>query len=148
MQLTERTDLALRLLLYLAVHDNVRVTVGVIAQAYGASEAHLSKVAQALVHAGFVDTTPGRGGGVRLVRPATEIRVGSVVRALEPVVIVDCLAPDGGTCPVEGACGLQPALKAARDAFLGVLDGVTLAQAAVQRTALRARLDSGLSKSR
>ncbi|MDP2308463.1 MAG: Rrf2 family transcriptional regulator [Pseudomonadota bacterium] len=146
MQLTDRTDLALRLLLYLAVHDDVRVSVGVIAQAYSASEAHLSKVAQALVHAGFIDSAPGRGGGVRLARPAADIRVGAVVRALEPTVIVACFSTDV-SCPIAGPCGLQPALRAARDAFLGVLDGVTLADAAAQRSALRQRLSPGLPDS-
>lgn len=146
MQLTDRTDLALRLLLYLAVHDDVRVSVAVIAQAYSSSEAHLSKVAQALVHAGFLDSAPGRGGGVRLARAPSEIRVGAVVRALEPTPIVACFVPDVG-CPVAGPCGLQPALRAARDAFLGVLDGVTLADAAVQRAALRQRLGSGAEQS-
>ncbi|MES2640134.1 MAG: Rrf2 family transcriptional regulator [Myxococcota bacterium] len=146
MQLTDRTDLALRLLLYLAVHDDVRVSVAVIAQAYSASEAHLAKVAQALVHAGFLDSAPGRGGGVRLTRPAAEIRVGAVVRALEPTALVACFIPDVG-CPVAGPCGLQPALRAARDAFLGVLDGVTLADAAAQRPALRQRLGLGPEES-
>jgi Rrf2 family nitric oxide-sensitive transcriptional repressor len=139
MQLTDRTDLALRLLLYLAVHGEGRVSVGVIARAYGASEAHLAKVAQALVHSGFVDTVPGRGGGVRLTRDPAEFRVGEVVRALEPIALVACFTADK-TCPVGGPCGLQPVLRAASDAFLAVLDGVTLAEAAAERGALRRRL--------
>lgn len=141
MQLTDRTDLGLRMLLYLAVHDDGRVSVATIAQAYGASEAHLSKVAQALVHAGFIDTLPGRGGGVRLTRSPAAIRVGAVVRALEPMPLAACFASDR-PCVVAGPCGLQPALRAAREAFLAVLDGVTIADAAVQRPALRGRLGS------
>lgn len=139
MQLTERTDLALRLLMYLAVQDEDRVSVGHIAQAYGASEAHLAKVAQALVQAGFVVTISGRGGGVRLAKAPADIRVGAVVRALEPMPLVACLGHDV-ECTVDGPCGLQPVLRSARDAFLGVLDGATLADAVRERPGLRARL--------
>ncbi len=139
--LTERTDLALRLLLYLAVEDgSVRVPVARIARAFDASPAHLAKVSQALAHAGFLDTATGRAGGVRLARPATEIRVGAVVRAIEPFELVTCFV-ESGRCSIAGVCGLAPALETARDAFLAVLDEITLATAAARRDAMRARLD-------
>ncbi len=141
MQLTDRTDLALRLLIYLAVHDDDRYSVGHIARAYGESETHFAKVTQALVHAGFVETIAGRGGGVRLARPPEQITVGSVVRALEPMALVMCFG-HGKVCAVDGPCGLQPVLRSARDAFLGVLDGSTIADAARERGQLRARLQA------
>ncbi|MBT9559461.1 MAG: Rrf2 family transcriptional regulator [Myxococcales bacterium] len=139
MQLTEKTDLALRLLIYLTITDEPRVSVGTIAHAFGASEAHLSKVAQALVHAGFIVSSPGRGGGVGLAKSPESITIGAVVRQLEPMNLVECFNLQGN-CPVFGPCGLHPALRAARDAFLGVLDGATLSAAAAQRVGLRQRL--------
>lgn len=140
MRLTERTDLALRLLLYLTVQDaDIHVPVATIAGAFRSSEAHLAKVCQALAHAGFVDTTPGRAGGARLARAATEIRIGEVVRALEPVALADCFSTTGD-CAIQGVCGLEHALRSARDAFLAELDAVTLAQVSTKRAALRARL--------
>lgn len=138
MHITERTDIGLRLLLYLSVHEG-RASVGVVANAFRVSEAHLGKVAQALAKGGFVTTVPGRTGGVELARSPSEIRVGDVVRALEPMELVECFGDENG-CPVVGVCGLQPALGAAREAFLGVLDGLTLAEAATQRLPLRERL--------
>jgi Rrf2 family nitric oxide-sensitive transcriptional repressor len=139
MQLTDKTDLALRLLIYLTITDEPRVSVGTIAHAFGASEAHLSKVAQALVHSGFITSAPGRGGGVGLAKSPESITIGAVVRQLEPMNLVECFNVDGN-CPVFGPCGLHPTIRAARDAFLGVLDGATLAAAAAQRVSLRQRL--------
>ncbi|MFO0625547.1 MAG: Rrf2 family transcriptional regulator [Polyangiales bacterium] len=139
MHVTDRTDYALRVLLYLAAHD-ARASVSTVAAAYDISEAHLAKVAQALAREGFIETSPGRTGGMVLARDAAEITLGSVVRALEPTALVECMGAEN-TCPAVGPCGLAGALAAARDAFLASLDGVTLAQAARQKRALRGRLD-------
>ncbi len=138
MHLTDRTDYGLRLLVFLAVHPE-RVSVATVARAFRVSEAHLAKVAQGLARAGFLATVPGRSGGMTLARPPEAIRVGDVVRALEPIAVVECLAPDN-TCPIAGVCGLQPVLGAATEAFLAVLDGVTIADVTRQREGLRDRL--------
>lgn len=138
MHLTQRTDFGLRLLLYLAAWGG-RASVGTVAGAFGISETHLAKVAQTLVKSGFVVSTPGRSGGLELARPPEEIRVGEVVRALEPLELVECMGPEN-RCPVAGACGLEGALARAAGAFVAVLDGVTLAEAARDRRALRTRL--------
>jgi Rrf2 family protein len=137
-RINERTDLALRLLLYLAVQDG-RASVGAVAAAFRVSDTHLAKVTHVLAHAGLVRTTPGRSGGVELARAADTIRVGEVVRLLEPMALVECFTPEN-TCPIVGVCGLIPALVEAREAFLAVLDGVTVAEAAKQRAGLRKRL--------
>ncbi|MCG6120836.1 MAG: Rrf2 family transcriptional regulator, partial [Blastomonas sp.] len=52
MRLSLHADYALRMLMYLAVHDSHR-SIGQIAQAYGISRNHLMKVAQRLVAHGF-----------------------------------------------------------------------------------------------
>lgn len=132
MRLTDRTDFALRLLMYLAGSSAERVPVGSIARVYGVSSAHLAKVSQALVRGGFVLTVGGRSGGVSLARPAAEITVGEVVRALEPMEAVECFRGDGA-CPVTGVCALRSAMTQANAAFLAVLDKLTVAQVARKR---------------
>ena len=82
MQLNLRTDYALRMLMALAATDRT-LSIDWIAQRYAISRNHLAKVAQDLAAAGFVDTQRGRGGGLRLARPAADINVGAVVRSLE-----------------------------------------------------------------
>ncbi|WP_370030512.1 RrF2 family transcriptional regulator [Qipengyuania mesophila] len=126
MQLNLRTDYALRTLMALAATDET-ISIDWIAERYAISRNHLAKVAQDLAAAGFVATQRGRGGGLRLARPAEQINVGDVVRRLEHFEgFVACM---GGKaeCAIDGSCGLKPALSGALEAFLAHLDCYTLA---------------------
>ena len=64
MHLTQFSDYSLRLLLYLAEHDDRSCTIGEIAAWYDISKAHLVKAAHALATLGFVKSFQGRGGGL------------------------------------------------------------------------------------
>jgi Rrf2 family nitric oxide-sensitive transcriptional repressor len=65
-----------------------------------------------------------------------------VVRHTEPdMMLVPCFAPGDGDCVIERCCVLRTALQRAGDAFLGVLDGYSLADLARPRSALRSLLD-------
>ena len=109
MQLNLQTDFALRVLMALAVAQR-QLSVDDIARRYGVSRNHLAKVAQKLQAEGFVETFRGRGGGMRLARPAQDIVVGDVVRRFENLdSFVGCFAGGSG-CAVNGLCGLKPAL--------------------------------------
>ena len=86
MQLTEHTDIGLRVLILLAAVAPRRLSSTELAKRYALSHAHVQKVVQSLQNAGFVETFRGRGGGVQLARLPSDIRVGEVVRrALEGV---------------------------------------------------------------
>lgn len=137
MRLTAYTDFSLRMLMYLAVKGDGLATIAEVAGAYGISKAHLTKVAHQLGVAGYVGTVRGRGGGLRLARPAAEIRLGDVVRRTEPdMALVPCFAPAPGSCPIVPACGLRGALDEARQAFLDVLDRYSLADLVRRRPEL------------
>jgi Rrf2 family transcriptional regulator, nitric oxide-sensitive transcriptional repressor len=138
MQLDKFTDYALRILVMLAVRAPDRVSVATIARTYGLSEHHLSKVASALVHGGFVLSERGRGGGMTLARPSAEISVGAVVRCLKAEdPVVECFGPDQ-SCRILPVCGLRRPLKDAQEAFFAALDPVTLEQVTKQRRAIAA----------
>jgi Rrf2 family nitric oxide-sensitive transcriptional repressor len=126
--LTLFSDYSLRLLLYLASTPERVVRLREVSDAYGISQNHLVKVVQLLVDHGFVESVRGRGGGVRLARPAAEINVGQVDRLTEPDFhLVECFDPRTNTCPIEPVCGLKRALREAQKAFVESLDGHTLA---------------------
>ncbi|MCJ2036752.1 Rrf2 family transcriptional regulator [Methylobacterium sp. J-068] len=126
MRLTRYTDYALRTLIYLALHEPRMSSIGGIAQAYGISESHLTKVVHQLGRAGLVRTLRGRGGGLRLGRSPAEIVIGAVVRETEEdLALVECFS--GGPCAISPCCRLRGAIGEALAAFLAVLDGYTLA---------------------
>ena len=143
MRLTVYTDYSLRLLMYLAVKgDNRLATIGEVADAHGIAKNHLTKVAHRLGLAGYIETVRGKGGGLRLARPAERIGLGEVVRHTEPdMALVPCFDPLRAPCPIIPACGLRGALYEARRAFLAVLDRYSLADLVTRRAELGRLLD-------
>lgn len=127
MQLTTFSDYTLRTLMYLALRPGRLCTINEIAVAYGISAHHLTKVVHQAALAGEVVTVRGHGGGLRLARRPETINVGTVLRRTEPdLEIAPCFGA-AGACAIQPACALQDALREALEAFLAVLDRVTLA---------------------
>ncbi len=122
MQITTRTDHALRLLIYLHVSPKRSVEIGQIAQSFDISANHLAKVAQSLVRAGWIDSVRGRGGGLSLNPLVYRVSIGTIFRHTEAnLCLVECFG-DNCQCKIEPACGLKALLAKARDAFLRELD--------------------------
>jgi Rrf2 family nitric oxide-sensitive transcriptional repressor len=143
MQLTTYTDYALRVLMYLAIHDDRLVTIAEMASAYGISKNHLMKIVYQLGQAGFIETVRGRGGGLRLHQSPGHVALGHVVRQMEPhFTIVECFDATTNRCPITPACGLSHVLGEARDAFLAVLDRYTLADLIQNQPALALLLET------
>ncbi len=123
MRLTRYTDFAIRTMLYLAAHEDRLCSIGEIAESYGISQNHLMKVASDLAGSGYVQSLRGRGGGLRLARPASEINIGEMVRHTEGQVdLVGC-----GSCALAPACGMVCAFKNAVEAFFTTLETYSLA---------------------
>ena len=131
MKLTAYSDYSLRLLMYVAVKGSALVTIQEVADVYGISKNHLMKVAFELGRKGFLETVRGRGGGLRLARPADKIIVGEVVRAMEEdFTMVECFDISANQCVISGPCRLRGALARALKAYFAVLDEYTLADLA------------------
>lgn len=138
MRLTQFTDNALRCLTFLAVSPEELHTARDIAQRMGMSADHLVKVVQRLTQLGYVETSRGWKGGVRLARPPEAIVVGRVVRETEQsFALVACFESGETMCPIAPVCVLAPALDEALRAFLSVLDRYTLADLTRERLRLR-----------
>ncbi|QID19590.1 Rrf2 family transcriptional regulator [Nitrogeniibacter mangrovi] len=128
MNITQHTDYALRLLIYLGACPERRVTIKEVAEAFDISRSHLMKIVNRLVADGIVDGARGKGGGLRLARPPERIVVGDIVRRMEPgFELVECFGSQSN-CLLTSRCRLKGALHAALQAFLASLDGVTLAE--------------------
>lgn len=130
MQLTLHTDYGLRVLVYLTQRQDELATITEIADFYQISRNHLVKVVHHLSTAGFIQTTRGKNGGMKLARSPEMITIGEVARKMEPNFdIVECFNEENPTCAVTSVCALKFALQRASTEFLGVLDRFTLADA-------------------
>lgn len=131
MQLTRFSDLALRLLLYLASRpqaESTVVTARATAEIFNVPYTHLVKVVHRLSVLGLIVTTKGKGGGLRLSKPPDQIRLGEVVRQTEPSTpVINCIEPP---CPLHSDCYLKSALDRAYQQFFLELDRYTLQEVA------------------
>ena len=128
MRLSEYTDYSLRVLMYCAVHRQSLVTVGELAERHGVSKNHLMKVVNDLARRGLIETTRGRGGGLRLLKAPEDIRIGDVVRASETDFrLVECFDPQTNACALSPSCRLRLLFQDGLQAFFAQLDGATLA---------------------
>ncbi|MDJ1152864.1 Rrf2 family transcriptional regulator [Macrococcus caseolyticus] len=126
MKLTLYSDYSLRVLMYIARQEH-RVQIDEIAKFYGISKNHLTKVVNNLATLGYIETTRGRGGGIRIKMTPEEINIGALIRKTEEHFnLVECFNRETNTCPIAGICGLQGALSEALGAYLSVLDSYTL----------------------
>ncbi|MBU6418416.1 MAG: Rrf2 family transcriptional regulator [Proteobacteria bacterium] len=124
MRLTRFSDYAIRVLLYLATHNDRLCSIAEIAQAYGISQNHLMKVVSDLAGPDYVHSLRGRRGGIRLARPAEEINIGQLLRHTEGKVdLVGC-----GECILASSCGMTCVFKEAVQNFFWALDRYSLAE--------------------
>jgi Rrf2 family iron-responsive transcriptional regulator len=84
MRLTEQSRYALRVLAHCAERHPALAKVASIATVTGITEQNIFKLIKTLTKAGLVQTIRGPHGGVRLARSPNTIRVGQVIRAIEP----------------------------------------------------------------
>ena len=140
MKLTRFTDYSLRVLIYLGLKDDGRVTIREISEAYGISRNHLMKVVSLLTRMGYLDARRGPGGGIALARPPGEIVIANVVRDMEDDLnLVECFC-QGGRCIIKPVCELKGALTQALTAYLDTLESYTLSDLLQPRAELSRQL--------
>jgi len=136
MKLTRFTDYSLRVLIYLGLRDNGRVTIREISDAYGISRNHLMKVVSLLTRMGYLDARRGPGGGIALAKSPDDIVISNVIRDMEDDLnLVECFCIDG-QCVIKPMCELKLVLKQALEAYLETLDRYTLRDLIKPRGAL------------
>ena len=137
MHLTAFTDYSLRVMIFVAAQPEGRATIAEVAGAFDISESHLTKVVHFLGKAGFLANVRGRGGGLRLARPAADINIGDVVRTTEGAAKpAECFDPATNTCIIAQVCRLRGVLTDAVASFYAALDRNTLADLAANRKPL------------
>jgi Rrf2 family protein len=93
--------------------------------------AYLEQLVTSLRDSGLVVSTRGARGGYELARPPREIGMGDVLRALEgPIAPMFCASDDpehATTCDRSSRCTVNVLWVRLRDAIVGALDSMTLA---------------------
>lgn len=127
MKINTFTNLAFRVLIYLALRKNQLVKTSEIADAYFVSFNHLKKVITLLIEHGYISGTKGRGGGIKLAKNPEQIGIGEVFRlTVEDVALAECFASPTNKCVISPTCRLKSILQDAVEKFVSELDQFTL----------------------
>jgi Rrf2 family protein len=132
--LTNKGKYGLKAMVHLAgVPPGQPALVADIAQANVIPKKFLDAILGELRTAGFVHSKKGRGGGYVLARPPSEIKVGSIIRALDgPLAPIGCASVSFyrrcEDCASDKPCSVRLVMSEVREAIAAVLDSRTLAE--------------------
>jgi len=132
--LTKKAKYGLKAMVHLARLDpGVGAPIAEVAQANDLPRKFLEAILVDLRNAGFVQSRKGRGGGYALARPAENIPVGDVIRALDgPLAPIPCASRTAflpcDDCPDLTGCSVRLIMQDVRDAMADILDHTSLAQ--------------------
>lgn len=106
------------------------ISISTIAAREGLSESYLEQLFAKLKKAGLVSSSRGTNGGYQLAKPAGDISVGDVMRALEgDMVVVDC--PDSESkCAKFDSCVTKYVWKRINNSINDTMDSMTLEEIA------------------
>ena len=108
-----------------------------LAGIYQAPETFLRRILMDLRRAGFVEAQKGRIGGYKLAKKPEEIKVGAVIRALEPGALElaygQLRGRGAGVHPVDKSCPTWPFWNRLETQLLKDLENTTIADLVAMR---------------
>ncbi|WP_445149698.1 RrF2 family transcriptional regulator [Baekduia sp. Peel2402] len=132
-RISAKGDYAVRAAIELALAGDEPLSADTIAARQAIPTFFMKKILNDMARAGIVQSLRGRDGGNRLARPAKEIAVADILRAIEgPLADVHGTAPERLDYP-NNAEPLREVWFALRANLRGVLETVTLDQLATGR---------------
>ncbi|MDD7987098.1 Rrf2 family transcriptional regulator [Lentisphaera marina] len=129
MRLNLKTDYALRILLHAARNKDTLTTSTEVAKVYNITQANVTQIVNTLKKKGYLSVKRGRyGGGFTLAAPAEEMRIGNIIKDIEPDLdLVQCFNKEKNTCPIIDSCRLAGLMYSGLNAFLEKMNEQTLA---------------------
>ncbi|MBI4561988.1 MAG: Rrf2 family transcriptional regulator [Candidatus Rokubacteria bacterium] len=127
MTLTLKGDYAVRVVVDLAAQPRgATVKSDDLGRRTGVPRAFLTKIIQALAHAGLVRTQRGTRGGIGLLEKPRAITLRQVIEAVEgPIYLNRCLIR-AGLCPRDGFCPVHPVWARIQAIVTRELDSVSI----------------------
>ena len=133
MQLTRAADYGVRVMIALArMPEGGRESLVGLAEATGSPESFLSKVLQALTHAGLVISRRGLGGGFEMSQGGRNASMRAVIEAIDGPIVLNVCLDDGRECGREAWCPSHPVWVQAQQAMMSVLEGSRISELAAQ----------------
>jgi len=135
MKITAQEEYGLRCLLQIArAGSQTSLSIADIAEKEGISTPYAAKLLSMLRQTGFIESTLGRSGGYKLAKPATEIGLGTVFKAIGERLFEEeefCQKHSGteteGACVHHGNCNLRSLWHTLEGCIQHILDGLTIA---------------------
>lgn len=118
LELTQRSDLAIRALDVIARSPDQMVRAPQIAPALNISTHYLGTIMGSLARAGWVQSMTGPTGGYRIAPMLSEASMLDLVESMEGRIDPETCLHNDGNQPVERLCTLHEPWTRARDALL------------------------------
>ena len=126
MLITRKTEYAIRALRSLADDGRRKVAVSQLSRELEIPRPYLRGILQTLRKKGLLYSYRGRGGGFKLARPASEIRVVDLVRIFQGPVTFDRCVFKKRVCPDIQRCVLREEIKSMEREIAGRLSSITI----------------------
>jgi len=128
MTLSKFSDYAFRILILLGNNLDTTFTVDSISETLGLSNHHIKKIVYKLATEGYIDSSKGRNGGLRLGMKPCDINLGELLNITEDNLnIVECFSKDSNTCNISSSCRLKGIIGVALNSFMNIFHQYTLA---------------------
>ncbi|MYF07724.1 MAG: SUF system Fe-S cluster assembly regulator [Rhodospirillaceae bacterium] len=132
LRLNRITDYAVVVLTQMVREPDKQVTAPQLSEESSVPAPTVAKVLKALAKEGVLASQRGVHGGYRLARPAGDISMLEVIRALEgPVSLTACVDGAEGDCDVESLCPVRGNWDRVNTAIRSALAEVTLEDMAI-----------------
>lgn len=129
MDVSKKTDYAIRMIAELVEHEGAVVSVRTAAEKRGVPYSFARSIQRDLAHAGIIESARGSRGGMRLIIDPKTTTMRTVVEALQgpiKVAICDHSGPDGGFCPFADECHFRPVWCEAENILRDYFDAMTI----------------------
>lgn len=129
LRINRQTDYAVRVLLALAKKPpETRLSTAEVREEMLIPKSVSLRVVADLARGGFIETFPGRDGGISLARPAEEINLLQVTEHFETNFTVSECIHAKGTCPFEDKCPVRRRWARLQEVIMDELRKITFAE--------------------
>ncbi|MCL2136041.1 MAG: Rrf2 family transcriptional regulator [Coriobacteriia bacterium] len=128
MDVTRRTDYAIRLIAALVENDGKPLSVREAAEEYDVPYAFARSIQHALVQAGLIRSIRGAHGGMLLNADPDKLTLFKLIEAVQGPVNVSVCTADKDWCSREGQCQFHKVWEGANTLLADYLDSVSIKQ--------------------